>query len=565
MLFIGFALNSIAQTPLFIPDTLVGPNYNLTIHRDSVQFFSGSMSYTYAFNVNHYFGPTLIFNKGTNVNITVNNQIGDTTTIHWHGLHVPSKWDGGPHSLILNNNTWNPQFTIMNDAATYWYHPHLDMKTAEQAIKGGAGLIIVRDSMEATLQLPRSYGTDDFPIIVQCQQYDSVNQAMPKGMQDSTLLVNGTRANNGDSTFLNVPEQVVRLRLLNASGERSFNFGFSSNMHFYQIATDGGLLDTPHDTTRIRIAPGERAEILINLNGMLGQSFYLMSYGSELPSGIQGGPTMPMNSGPPMNSPLNGIDYNIMRFTVVGQTNNPVLSIPVSLITNTPYQENQANATRQINFTAANDSVMDGPFYFNDSSFNMMRIDYIIPLNSIEVWTLVNSTMVAHPFHLHDEQFYVLDRNGYPADASEKGKKDVILVAPYDTVRFITKFMDFADTLIPYMYHCHILMHEDDGMMGQFIVSPSAVGIKEIANEINGITIYPNPSNGLINFRFENIKDEKVSYILTDLLGEELICDTQSILKGNMKIDVSSLTNGIYFLKIKTKENIFTSKIIITK
>ena len=529
---------------MFIPDTLTGPNYNLTMHKDSVQFFSGMISQTYAFNANHYLGPTLILNNGTNVNITVNNQIGDTTTIHWHGLHVPAKWDGGPHSPILNNASWNPQFTVMNDAATYWYHPHLDMKTAVQAIKGAAGLIIVRDSAEATLTLPRKYGIDDFPIIVQCQQYDSLNQAMQLGMQDSTLLVNGTRANNSDSTYLDVPAQVIRLRLLNASGERAFNFGFTSPLHFYQIATDGGLLDLPHDTTRIRIARGERAEILLNLNGMNGQTFYLMSYGAELPMGIQGGPTMPMSGGPPMDSPLNGINFNILKFNVVPPTTNPVTTIPSTLIANNPYQENQVNAYRQINFTADNDTVMDGPFYFNDSTFDMMRIDYVIPLNSVEVWTLVNKTMVAHPFHLHDEYFYILDRNGISATPEEQGKKDVILVPPYDSVRFITKFTDFADTVVPYMYHCHILMHEDAGMMGQFMVSPSAVGIKELSKNISEFFIYPNPASTILNIHHASYTPNE-TLLITDLLGavvyKEKLCGIDNT------ISISTWGAGIYF------------------
>jgi FtsP/CotA-like multicopper oxidase with cupredoxin domain len=99
--FISFGVTAFAQQALFIPDTLVGPNYNLTMHRDSVQFFPGRKTMTYAYNANKYLGPTLILNKGANITITVKNQIGDTTTVHWHGLHIPPKMDGGPHTSIL--------------------------------------------------------------------------------------------------------------------------------------------------------------------------------------------------------------------------------------------------------------------------------------------------------------------------------------------------------------------------------------------------------------------------------------------------------------------------------
>ena len=265
-----------AQNLLFIPDTLSGPNYSLTMHRDSVQFFPGKKSLTYAFNSNHYLGPTLIFKKGTNVDIQVKNLINDTTTVHWHGIHLPSKWDGGPHTPILIGATWNPKFKILDHAATYWYHPHMHMKTAVQAIKGAAGLIIVRDSLEATLALPRKYGIDDIPLVVQCQQYDTNNQSMPRGMQDSTLLVNGTL-----NPFVNLPAQVIRMRLLNASGERSFNFGFTGHKAFYQIASDGGLLNTPVMMTALMLSPGERAEILINLSTMQNQTLNLICYGYE--------------------------------------------------------------------------------------------------------------------------------------------------------------------------------------------------------------------------------------------------------------------------------------------
>src|SRR5262249_54185206 len=160
---------------------------------------------------------------------------------------------------------------------------------------------------------------------------------------------------------------------------------------------------------------------------------------------------------------INGIDFNILRINVTPQTINPVTTIPASLVNVTPYPESSADNTRLIYFTADNDSVMDGPFYFNDSTFSMTRIDYVIPLNSTEIWTLVNKTMVAHPFHIHDVQFYILDRNGLQPAPEESGRKDVVLVPSGDSVRFIARFTDYADSIMPYMFHCHILMHEDDG------------------------------------------------------------------------------------------------------
>ncbi|MBI3135994.1 MAG: multicopper oxidase domain-containing protein [Bacteroidetes bacterium] len=549
---------SVAQQALFIPDTLVGTSINLTMHKDSVQFFPGQISYTYAFNANSFLGPTLILNQGDNVSLLVDNQIDDTTTVHWHGLHVPAMYDGGPHTPIFPGDTWNPVFTIMDHAATYWYHPHMHMKTAEQAIKGAAGLIIVRDAGEAALTLPRKYGVDDFPIIVQCQQWDSVNQVMPLGMQDSTLMVNGTI-----DPYLDVPAQVVRLRFLNASGERAFNFGFTGNMPFYQIASDGGLLNEPFLTTRVRLAPGERAEVLLDLSAMNGQTFYLMCYGSELPMGVQGGPTMPMPPGsPPMDSPLNGVDYNILQLNVVVPTADPVTTIPGILASNIPYLVSDADAYRTVKFTADSAMVMDGPFYFNDSTFNMMRIDYTIPLNSVEVWELINETMVAHPFHIHDVQFFVLNRNSILPGPEESGRKDVVLVLPGDTLRFITKFDDFADPMIPYMYHCHILMHEDDGMMGQFIVHPSAIGISETEIE-NQVSVYPNPVNGnLITVELAQSSSSTVLFELYDASGRLILSDQQVMESTKTAIDLSTVSPGIYVLRITSGSEIYAVNVL---
>jgi len=548
LLLLLLKLNVSAQTQLNIPDTLVGPNFNLTIHEDSVQFFpNGNISHTYAFNQFHYLGPTLIWHKGDQISINVNNQINDTTTVHWHGIHLPAIWDGGPHTPIYSGANWNPQFTVMDQAATYWYHPHMHMKTAAQAIKGAAGLIIVRDSLESALVLPRAYGIDDFPIIVQSQQYDTLNQAMPLGMEDSTILVNGARANNGNSVFVNCPAQIVRMRLLNASGERVFQFGFSANKQFKIIASDGGLLNAPVNAKRIRLAPGERAEILIDLTNMNGQSLHLMSYGSELTMGIQGGPTMPMPNGPPMNSPLNGIDFNILQINVVGQTPNPILTIPTVLNNNTPFNATQANKQRTIRFTADSLMVMDGPFYFNDSSFDMMRVDYRIPINNIEIWKLVNETMVAHPFHIHDVQFYLLKRNGITPPLEESGRKDVVLVPPGDSVEFITKFADFADTTTPYMFHCHILMHEDAGMMGQFIVDPNPNSITESYADQN-IIVFPNPFADYAYLKSEtNLKN--TSILIINSIGKTL-ANLENINDKQVIINRNNLPPGIYYLQL---------------
>jgi bilirubin oxidase len=563
LIFLAFlGKQSFAQNAISIPDTLSGSAFTLSMHKDSVQFFPGKKTQTLGFNQYSYLGPTLILNKGQNISITVNNNISDTTNVHWHGLHVSPSNDGGPHTMIMNGMSWNPQFNILNKASTFWYHPHFHGKTAEQAIKGAAGLIIVRDSIEATLNIPRSYGVDDFPIIVQCAEFDSLNQLMPRGMQDSVLLVNGKRTNNGQSAYLNVPAQVVRLRLLNASGERTFNFGFTNNRNFKIIGSDGGLLNAPFNTTRIRISPGERYEILLDLSGMSGQSLYLMSYASELATGIQGGPTMPMPPGnPPMNSPLNGVNFNILQLNVISQTSNPITAFPNNLVQVNTIPSSQSNRTRVIDMTAINQMSMDGPFYFNGKLFDMDSINYIIPLDDTEIWEIKNSTMVAHPFHIHDVQFNILDRDGNLPPVNERAFKDVVLIKPQETVRFITKFETFTDTVLPYVYHCHVLMHEDDGMMGQFLVVPqNYTGINNSMQLTKSLKIYPNPTTDYFNFELPN--NTNFDLRIFDMTGK-LVKSINS--QSNTSIDITSLTPNNYVVFIRTKDGFYSSKLLIER
>ena len=141
---ISFAAAGISygQNPLFIPDTL-----------------SGTTTPTFGYN-GDFLGPTLLMNKGDSVTLNVTNSLNTSTTVHWHGFHVAPENDGGPHQAILPGTTWSPSFKIRNEAATYWYHPHGEGKTEIQVSKGLAGLIIIRDSAEASYALPRTYGVD---------------------------------------------------------------------------------------------------------------------------------------------------------------------------------------------------------------------------------------------------------------------------------------------------------------------------------------------------------------------------------------------------------------------
>lgn len=562
IVFLFFAFVANAQNPLYVPPLLTGTNFNLNIVDSTTQFWTGINTITYGINHN-ILAPTLQINKGDSVTMNVTNQLtgtGNSTTIHWHGLHVPPKDDGGPHQVINQGATWSPKFKVMNDAGTFWYHPHGDKKTDRHVSKGVAGFIIVKDAQEAALNLPRTYGVDDLPLVVQTKEFDVLNQIAIATFLDTLVLVNATV-----NPYANVPAQVVRLRLLNGASQRSFLFGFSNNMNFSLIGTDGGLLDAPQTMNRILLANGERVEILLDLSTHLNDTIFLKCFGSEMPKGIYGADSVG-DAGINQitdyyNNYLNGIDYNLLQMRVVAQTATPVTSIPSTLVPLNPFTPDANTVYRKLVIDTIGDmgvtpNFASGPFAFNQTLFDMDSINEYVTLNRKEVWTIHNKTMIAHPFHIHDIQFYVLDINGMPPPAYEKGQKDVVIIMPNDSVRFITQFTDFVDDSIPYMYHCHILHHEDDGMMGSFLVQyPLGINDVKISNEF---MVYPNPSQNY--WKIKNKESNMIkSYEVLDITGRKIF--SENINQNIVTISNSNLVVGSYILKLFTQKGIATIKV----
>lgn len=558
--------NAFSQNPLFIPDTLSGTVFNLTVQSGIEQFIGTNNTPTYGYNGN-FLGPTLLINKGDSITMNVTNSITQPTTVHWHGFHVAAMNDGGPHQIITPGATWSPSFKMRNEAGTFWYHPHGEGKTEIQVSKGLAGMIIVRDSTEATYTLPRRYGIDDFPVIVQSKAFDLLYQFATATHEDSVLMVNGTI-----DAFLQVPQQVVRLRLLNGSADRTYNFGLSDNSNFYLIGSDGGLLSAPHLTNRVRLSTGERAEILINLSSYsIGTQLFLKSYASELPRGIIGadsvGTSSIVISLGYYDNYLNGLDFDVLRLDVVAPTASPVTTIPTSFNPKVPLLEVNADVTRYLHFSAdtllsGDQGYVDGPFMINEQEFHMDSINIVTYLNDIEIWELTNSTMVAHPFHIHDIEFYVLDINGLPPPPEYQGLKDVILVKPNDTVRFITQFTTFADPAVPYMYHCHLLHHEDDGMMGTFLViDPATIGVNENTSPDDMVKIYPNPTNNLVVADFlHGTNGQQKNISVLNILGEKLFAIETT--ENQIEIDMENWNSGVYIFQIHSENKIVNKKII---
>ncbi|BCX88383.1 blue copper oxidase [Methylomarinovum tepidoasis] len=453
--------------------------FELNLQRGQKSFLPGTSTETFGIN-GDYLGPTIRLSKGDKALFKVTNHLGERTTIHWHGAHVPAAMDGGPHQVIEAGETWQPSFEIMQPAATLWYHPHLHGKTGEHVYKGLAGFFIVDDEVSDSLPLPKTYGVDDIPIVIQdrnidpdgTMNYTINNMENMMGFRGAYILVNGAV-----TPTLETKAQMIRLRLLNGSNARIYNFGFSDNRTFYQIATDGGLLQTPVPMNRLRLAPGERAEILLDLRQDINNYLILKSYSEETTPSLMRDSMM--SRGRMMSDDLDMQTFDVM-YIRIGEIGDNGASLPSQLTSIDWLQSATAVRTRTFvlgmgmgmgmgrRFSQSTERHM---FTINGQSFDMNRIDETVRLGDTEIWVIRNQSM-AHPFHMHDVQFQILDRNGAPPSASEKGWKDTVLVMPNETVRVIARFDDFADPDHAYMYHCHILEHEDDGMMGQFIVVP---------------------------------------------------------------------------------------------
>lgn len=328
-------------------------------------------------------------------------------------------------------------------------------KTAEQFYRGLTELFIIKDRQNEPV-LPDQYGIDDVPLVVQDKSFN-IDGSLAydddiAGAKGNFILVNGAI-----TPIFQATARIVRFRVLNGSNARIYNFGFSDNRQFYQVGTDGGLLEKPVPMNRLVLAPAERAEILVDFSGQVDQQVRLVSYSSELGN---------INIFFASDS-LDDENFDVLTINVTSATAKSNTALPDSLASIIRLKESQASKTRKLSLDM---SFIGFDMTINGQSMEMNRIDQTIKLNDIEIWKISNQSPMAHPFHIHDIQFQILSRNGQPPPENERGWKDVVLVKRNETVKFIAQFSDFADPDTPFMYHCHILEHEDGGMMGQFVV-----------------------------------------------------------------------------------------------
>ena len=539
---------------LTMPQALYGTTFNLNIKESTKQLKTGNLTITGALNNETFWGPTLFINKGDEVHMNVTNNLNESTTLHWHGMHLPAVMDGGPHQIIPAGTVWQPYWTVKNQAATLWYHPHLHETTQAQMTKGIGGFIIVNDPQESALALPRTYGVDDVVLALTSRSYSTTNQFITP--PTSTRVYGDYMLTNGiPNAQYTLPKQYVRLRILNAEIERGFNLGFSDNRTFYIIANDGGLLNAPvaiTGTNRVKLMVGERIEILVNLgNDAVGSSLDLKAYNSGQAIGFPGGE--PNTSGD-FGSLLNNIDFSVLHINVGATTTatTPITTVPTVLANNTYWAATDATVNRAILVTGGLPG--GAAFSLDNSPFVLANINKTVNLNDTEKWTVTNNAIFGHSFHVHDIEFKIVARNGSTTGIGtyESGWKDTFYVPRSESVTFVGKFDDFADADIthPYMYHCHFGGHEDGGMMGQFIVTGSMATDSNLYS--TEFSLYPNPANDKL---FINLKDADTTiyYVtISTVTGRVVMMLPQPQWENG--IDISNLESGVYIFQMMDKK-----------
>jgi len=388
-------------------------------------------------------GPTLELTEGDRVIVHFRNDLPEPTTVHWHGIHLPASQDGSPFDPVPAGGRRDYVFTIQRGTAgTYWYHPHLHHRTGYQIAKGLFGAIVVRAPDDP---LPKSI-TERLLILAdnRFQPDGSIDLPDPSSMPGRIDEENGRE---GDVLFVNGQlkptltiraGEVQRWRIINASAARVYRLAIPGQT-FLHVGSDGGLFEKPIEVSELTLANSERVEILVRGTGAPGsrKTLQTLAYDRYIPQ------TRPK-------------DWNQARDLLTLQVSSEAplaaVTIPTTLRPIPPLDTSRATARRVVSFSQG---------MINNQHFDFKRVDITTKLGATEIWKVENLVGMDHPFHLHGFQFQVIERNGQPEPY--RSWKDAVNVRRQETVRLVVRFDDFPGK---WMFHCHILNHEDQGMMG---------------------------------------------------------------------------------------------------
>lgn len=503
-----------------IPDLLTADASNRMqlIVQAGQSSFAGKTATTWGYN-GTLLGPAVKLSKGQSVTVDIHNQLAEETTLHWHGLEIPGEVDGGPQGIIPAGGKRSVTFTPDQRAATCWFHPHQHGKTGHQVAMGLAGLVLIEDEEIRKLLLPKQWGIDDVPVIIQDKQFSADGQVNYQldimtaavGWFGDTLLTNGAIYPQHAA-----PRGWLRLRLLNGCNARSLNIAASDNRPLYVIASDGGLLAEPVKVTELPMLMGERFEVLVDVSdgkafdlvtlpvGQMGMAIapfdkphpvmrvqpLLITASGTLPDTLTSMPALPSLEGltvrklqlsmDPMLDMMGmqmlmkkygaqamaGMDHDKM----MGHMNNENMG-------HGNMKHGNMNHGEMGNMQHGDmGNMKHGTFDFhnanriNGQAFDMNKPMFAAAKGQHERWVISGQgDMMLHPFHIHGTQFRILSENGKAPAAHRAGWKDTVRVEG-GVSEVLVKFDHDAPKEHAYMAHCHLLEHEDTGMMLGFTV-----------------------------------------------------------------------------------------------
>ena len=414
---------------------------NITAAVTKLSLQPGITSEVFAYN-GSVPGPTLDVREGDHVIVHFRNDLPEPTTVHWHGIHLPFESDGSPFRPIKSGETHDYEFTVRaGTAGTYWYHPHPDHRTGFAIGKGLLGGIVVRAANDPLPTMPEKLiilsdnrflkdGAIDFPDPM--SHHGGVDEE--NGREGPVLFVNG----HVMPTISIRSGEVQRWRIVNGSAGRIYRIALPGRTLLH-VGSDGGLFEKPVEVKEILLTTGERVEVLVRGTDPPGMKTVLQN--------------LPYDRYAPQTRPS---DWETTRDLLTLQTTDeaPVtpVAIPFTLRRITPLDTAKSTAVRTVVFSQG---------LINGKTMDMARVDVSTTVGATEIWEIENVVGMDHPFHLHGFQFQVLDREGIPEPY--RAWKDMLNIPKHTSARIIVRYDDYPGK---WMFHCHILDHEDHGMMG---------------------------------------------------------------------------------------------------
>ena len=473
---VGTASSAGAAPPftrrLPLPQVLTDANIKLVAKEADVAILPGAPTRMWTFN-GTFPGPTIRRPAGKTTRVTVVHDLpveADALTIHHHGSHSASIHDGLPEgALIEPRQSRTYVYEHMEDgeperAATQWYHDHSHGRASLNSWMGLGGLFILDDEFEAGLRLPR--GRYELPLFLTDRRFDKNNQldlelfntpAANREVSGDTFLVNGA-----PQPYVDVEPRRYRLRLHNGSGFRIYNLALIVDgamvpaAQMTQIGTESGLLPAPVDRLNVLLGPAERADIVVDFSDFAGAQLTLAS--------------LPRSNALRSDAAVTG---KLLQFRIARKAAKRGAGAPPAKLRPLPEWVESApqRPDRVWSFGSGYDLLTREPAHtINGRAFDHRRVDAKVALDSVETWMLLNTTTRTHYIHIHDVDWVMLSRNGRPPAAHEAGLKETFLLDPGE---YITVAAKFSDHLGRYMIHCHMLDHEDGGMMAAWeVVKP---------------------------------------------------------------------------------------------